>query len=165
MKKHMLCHKSSKWKLVSQAWAQLSKLCEREQLKERNPNESKKQTKHELRSRKMCESFFWWQEIWRTLPEFFHVLLTNLQFCLKKKDKDVVFFFFRGSGRKHLQREQVFGGHFWCLTELRCLCPFPLVPGAALREASYRTVRKGLVMRRLCEEKALFGELVASGCY
>eukprot|EP00434_Breviolum_minutum_P020877 symbB.v1.2.018415.t1/scaffold1463.1/size117174/6 len=29
-------------------------------------------------------------------------------------------------------------------------------------EASYRTVRKGLVMRRLCEEKALFGEPFAA---
>ena len=58
-------------------------------------------------------------------------------------------------GNKYL--EATFGA--W---ELPLLMPFPL---ALTVKASYRTVRKGLVMRRLCEEKALFGELVASGCY
>ena len=72
-------------------------------------------------------------------------------------------FFYCGSGRKHLQREQVFGGHFWCLGASTA---YAVSVGCRLTvKASYRTVRKGLVMRRLCEEKALFGELVASGCY
>lgn len=99
-------------------------------------------------------NIFWWHKLWRTLPDFFHVLLTNLQFCLNKKN-DVVLFFFAAQdvnisrGNKYL--EATFGA--W---ELQRLMPFPLGAASLSRRPTGRSVKDWWCAD--CARKRLFLE-------